>query len=151
MSAPLPAAEGPATAPATRPALKAVDFDLDLYLARLEIHTTITPAGKVRSVRTENKSYGPNDNPGPPRTEVREGNLSPMEIAELSRLFQDWEKLKDSYRGPADGPVIKISYGDKQIISGSADAPKNVLLVQERILEISRAFPVPGEKRPGPP
>ena len=44
----------PAAPPASQPALQAIEVHNSLYLARIAIRTTITPAGLLRSVRTDN-------------------------------------------------------------------------------------------------
>jgi len=98
----------PAAQPGNQPVLKAGDLRYGVYLARTETHTTITPDGLLRSVRTENKSYGPNDiGAQHARHEIREGRLTSAECAELAAMFTGWETLSDQpYGGVADGPAL---------------------------------------------
>src|SRR4051794_35213813 len=73
----------PATQAATRPVLKPVDVRTGVYLFRSEVHTTISPDGLLRREWTSNKSYGPKDiDPKLQRTEVRQGQLTPEQMAE---------------------------------------------------------------------
>ena len=120
-----PVARAPVTTQATQPSLKEVDLRHGVYLARIEIHTTITPGGQLRSVRTEGKSYGPRDiDPKLERRDVRQGQLTPEQMAELAALFTGWESLSSlPYGGVPDGGHTELRYGDK-IVSGGSDVPK---------------------------
>jgi hypothetical protein len=136
----------PATQDARRPVFKAVDLRSGVYLARLETRTTITPDGLMRSVLTTGKSYGPNDlDPKHERREIREGRLTPGQMAELAALFAGWESLSDQeYGGVPDGGHVQIRYGDKSVSGGSA-VPKQVRDVQIRISELAATMPVVAE------
>jgi hypothetical protein len=114
--------------------LQAVDARYGVYLARLEIRTTITPDGRVRSVRTLNKSFTPADKVVE-QTEVRAGQLSEEQMKELARLFVGWEGLKDVYPNAADGPEVSIRYGDK-MVSGGTGLPRQVWDVHRRVIEL---------------
>lgn len=129
------------THPVTQPALQAVDLREGVYLARLVIHTTITPEGRLRSVRTENKSYGPTDiDPKLARIEIREGQLSPQQMAELAAMFAGWDSLAAGYPGVPDGPELQFRYGEKTVAGGGA--PQQVWNVRRRIDEIAAGMPV---------
>src|SRR5689334_15181563 len=68
----------PSTQAATQPTLEAIEITYSIYLARLEIHTTVAPDGSVRCARIDNKSWGEKDiDPKLERRQVREGNLKP--------------------------------------------------------------------------
>jgi hypothetical protein len=127
----------------TQPNLRAVDLRHGVYLARIEIHTTITPDGLMRSVRIDGKSYGPSDiDAKQERTEIRQGHLTPAQISELAALFAGWEALSDErYGGVTDGGDIQVRYGDKTVAGGSA-TPKQVWDVYDRISELTAMMPV---------
>lgn len=144
------ATQNPATRPAAQtahqPALKAVDLRYGVYLARIEIQTTITPDGLLHSVRTDNKSYGPNDiGAQHERHEIREGRLTPAQCAELANMFTGWETLSDQpYGGVADGPDVHLRYGDKTVSGGSA-LPPQVQAIQRRITDLATQMPTTGQ------
>src|SRR5512146_178975 len=58
------------------PLLRAIDVRDSVYLARIEIHTTVSPTGLLRRVRTFGKTYGPNEQDVGTGTEVNEGQLT---------------------------------------------------------------------------
>ena len=130
-------------APQPTPALKAVDLRYGVYLARIEIHTTITPDGSLRSVRTDNKSYGPDDiDPKNEHRVTRQGRLTPEQIADLASMFVGWESLsEDRYGGVADGGDIQLRYGDRTV-SGGSETPKQVWDILGRISELVSKMPV---------
>ena len=119
------------------PSLKAIDVRFGNYLLRLEIHTTISPAGWLRSVRTDGKTYGPNDKGGPTRLVIREGQLAPAQIAELAGLFNRWDSLHDYYGTVPDGGEIEIRYGNKRVIGFT----QKVTEVERRIRELADSMP----------
>jgi hypothetical protein len=123
-----------------------VDLHYTIYLLRLDIHTTISPHGKLHSAIVEGKSQGPKDNVGPSLVTVHEGQLSQKQISELVRLSVGWEKLNDSYGGVADGPEINLRYGDK-LVGGGSELPAQVSEAQERINEIAREMPTIGPRK----
>jgi predicted small secreted protein len=133
----------PVTNAATQQRLRTVDVRYGIYLARLEVHTTITSDGLLRSARTQNKSYGPRDiDPKPERTEIREGRLTPEQMKELAALFAGWDSLSNApYGGVPDGGDIRILYGEKAVSGGSA-APRQVWDVKARISELAARMPV---------
>jgi hypothetical protein len=142
----------PATGPATRdttrpvttrPTLQPIDLHYTIYLARLDVHTTITPDGLLRSVQIQNKSFGPNDiDPKNQRVEVRQGRLNQDQILELARLFATWDSLSQTpYGGVADGGQVSIRYGDKTV-SGQSHVPAQVSDVHTRIVELTRSMPI---------
>lgn len=138
----------PVAAAATQPGLKSIDVREGIYPARLEIHTTVSPTGLLRSVRTEGKSYGPNDAPGSrERVEVRQGQVTAAQMDELRRLFAGWEQLAGSYNGVPDGPEITVRYGDKTVRGGSG-APAQVVDVCERLRELAKSMPVSSQASP---
>src|SRR5665213_2944722 len=61
----------------TQPALQAIELRSGIYLARLEVHVTITPDGLMRYVRTENDHAA----------EVRQGRLTSRQMSDLAALF----------------------------------------------------------------
>ncbi len=136
-------AEHPATRPATQPVLHSIDLHFGLYLQRFDDRTTITADGLLRSLRTQNKSYGPKDlDPKYERIEIREGRLTPQQMSELAALFANWDSLSsERYGGVPDGGDIEIRYGDKIVRGGSA-VPAAVRAVQTRISDLGRAMPV---------
>ena len=148
-----PAANRPATQPTsqatsqptTQPALKSTDVHYGIYLARLDVHTTISPGGLLRRERTENKSYGPNDiDPKNERIEIRQGRLTREQMASLAALFAGWDSLSDKpYPGVPDGGDVKIRYGDKTV-SGGSSVPEQVRAVHARIDELAETMPVVG-------
>ena len=107
--------------PSTQPILQAVDLDYGVYLARIDIHTTISPEGFLQSVRTENKRYAPNDiNNGKERTELRQGHLTSNQIADLARLFQTAIQVPaDKSATVADGPYVHLRYGTTVLTNGN--------------------------------
>ena len=142
---------GDATQPATRPTptttgarpvLRAIELHYGIYLARHDLRITVSPDGLLRSVRTDGKSYGPNDtDPKHERVEIREGQLTAEQIADVARLFADWDSLSsDSYGGVADGGNVSIRYGDKRVSGGSA-VPPQVTDVQARLIELAGSTP----------
>jgi hypothetical protein len=144
-SVPAAERESPSTRPATQPALRAVDLHYGIYLARLDVHTTITPDGLLRSITIQNKSYGPKDiDPKSERKEIRRGQLTPEQIAELVQLFAGWDALPDKFTGVPDGPAIELRYGEKTVTSGG-ELPDQVARVYVRIQELTRAMPVAKE------
>ncbi|MFI5379616.1 MAG: hypothetical protein ACHRHE_09990 [Tepidisphaerales bacterium] len=119
--------------------LRAIDVHNGIYLARLDVHTTVTPEGRVRRVFTQGVSYGPNDRPGSPQVEIREGQLSAAQMAELAQLFAGWESLSDQYDGVPDGPEVVFRYGDKQIRGGML--PRQVWTAYKRIEQLAELMP----------
>lgn len=123
-----------------RPALlKPVDLRSSIYLARYETHIVISPSGYLRSVTTSNKTYGPNDKAGPARTEVREGQLSAQQMAELSRLFAGWDSIAGAYASVADGGEVEIRYGNKSVTGNQL--PKRAEAVQRQIQKFAESMP----------
>lgn len=117
-------------------ALQPIDLTYGIHLARLETHITVTSNGFLRSVRTENKKYGPNDNVVEDVT-VREGHLTPAEMHELADLFADWKSLSSTtYGGVADGLEITVRYGS-DTVSGGSEIPKQVWSILDRLSELS--------------
>jgi hypothetical protein len=123
--------------------LKSVDLTVRVHLARLEIHITISPAGAVRCIRTENKSWGAGDiDPGKEHHEIRAGQLTKAQKAELSKRFAGWEVLSNKpYGGVADGPEIRIQYGE-QVVSGGSALPKQVLELNQTIAALAAKMDV---------
>src|SRR5678816_192633 len=122
-----PAAPGVATsASSTQAVLKPIELHYGIYLARLDLRINVSTDGTLRSVRTDNKSYGGNDvDPKHERVEVREGKLTAEQIAELARLFTDWDSLSTTpYGGVADGGDISIRY--ERTVSGGSAVPKQL-------------------------
>ena len=133
----------PTAAATTQPALQPVELHYVIELARLDVATTVTSDGRLRSVRTENKSYGWNDiGGGNERFEIREGRLTPQRIEELVHLFDGWESLSSNpYGGVADGGALSVRYGGKTV-SGGSGVPPQVNEVRVRLEELSRGMPV---------
>jgi len=144
--APETKADEPSTKPSTRTTtqsiLKHLDFRTGIYLARFEHRITITSDGKLKSVRRENISYGPKDiDPKLERREIRQGQLSPKQIAEIAAISAGWDSLSDKpYTGPADGRELWIKYGEK-VVSGG-DAPKQVLDLKRFITDAAAKMEV---------
>jgi hypothetical protein len=143
----------PATQPTTQPArtttsatqavLKPIELHYGIYLARLDLQVTVSAEGVLRSVRTENKSYGTGDIASKKeRVEVREGKLTSKQIAELANLFTGWDSLSTTpYGGAPDGGDISIRYGDKTVSGGSA-VPKQVEDARIHLMELARSMPL---------
>lgn len=129
-----------ATSAGTARPLKLIDLRYEIYLARLDIHTTITADGVLRSAHTVGKNYGPNDQIAA-RTEIREGRLTPRQMMDLAQLFTGWASLHDHYGGVTDGPEIRISYHGKTIAAGS-DGPKKVRDIYDRVNEFTLSLPL---------
>ena len=136
------------TTTATRPTLKPVEMRDGVYLARIEHRITVSPDGTLRSVRTDNKSYGGNDiDPRHERVEIREGQLTQEQVADLAALFADWDSLSpERYSGLVDGGDVSIRYGNKTV-SGGTDVPKQVKDARVRLREFARAMPVVKQRR----
>jgi hypothetical protein len=132
-----------ATVPAsTQTVLKEVELRHAVYLARIEVHTTITPDGRLRQVRIDNKSWGPNDlDPKYERRVIREGRLTPQQMRDMAASFVGWESLAGRYSGVPDGGEISLRYGDKTVSGGSA-TPKQVWDIQKRIDDVAMKMPV---------
>jgi len=133
----------PTTASTTQAILKPIELHYGIYLARLDLRVTVSAEGMLRSVRTDNKSYGTGDiDPKNERVEVREGKLTAEQIAELSKLFTGWDSLSTTpYGGVADGGDISIRYGDKTVSGGSA-VPKQVEDARIHLMELARSMPL---------
>ncbi|GEM_PF-6514024 len=127
----------------TQPTLKPIDLHYSIYLARFDQRITVSPDGLLRSVQTENKSYGGNDiDPKLQRIEIREGKLTLQQMTDLSRLFANWGSLSSTASGNlADGPDISIRYGDKTI-SGGTELPRQVMNIQVKLTELARSMPL---------
>ena len=132
----------PTTASSTQAVLKPIELHYGIYLARLDIRVTVSAEGVLRSVRTDNKSYGGNDiDPKNERVEVREGKLTAEQIAELANLFTGWDSLSTTpYGGVPDGGDISIRYGEKTVSGGSA-VPKQVEDARIQLMEFARSMP----------
>jgi hypothetical protein len=112
-----------------------------VYLARLDVRTTVSPDGQLRWVCTTNKSWGPNDVPGGREVrEVREGRLTPAQANELARLFDGWGPLSEQYGGVPDGPEISVRYGDKKVAGGSM-LPQRIRDIEVRLTELAMTMP----------
>jgi hypothetical protein len=102
----------------------------------------------LRSEEIRNKSYGGNDI-GAKREviEIRQGRLSPVQIAELAALFVGWESLSsERYGGVADGPDIDIRYGDKTV-SGGSTIPQRVQQLSTQIRALAATMQVAGKAK----
>jgi len=128
---------------ASKPFLQAIELHYRIYLVRLDIRTTVTSEGMLRSVRTENKSYGGNDKGAKSeRIEVREGRLTPEQTEDLVHLFAGWDSLSSKpYGGVPDGGDISVRYGNK-IVSGGSGVPKRVTDIRARLDELARSLSV---------
>lgn len=132
----------PTTPISTHPTLKPIDLHYGIYLARVDDHITVSPDGLMRSVRTENKSYGLHDiDPKLQHIEIRQGKLTPQQMADLARLFADWDSMPSNYGNVADGPDISIHYGDKTV-SGGSGLPRQVIEIQAKLTELARSMPL---------
>jgi hypothetical protein len=131
------------TASTTQAILKPIELHYGIYLARLDLRVTVSAEGVLRSVRTDNKSYGTGDiDPKNERVGVREGKLTTEQIAKLASLFTGWDSLSTTpYSGVADGGDISIRYGDKTVSAGSA-VPKQVEDARIHLMELARSMPV---------
>jgi hypothetical protein len=134
------AAAAPGPAPSTQPlALQPINARYGIYLARIDIRTTIAADGRLRSVRTHNKSYGPADKVVE-QIEIRQGRLTPEQMSDLARLFVGWDALSDVCENVPDGPEVQIRYGDK-VITGGRGLPRQVWDVHRRITELATSMP----------
>lgn len=131
------------TTTSTNPVLKPIDLHYRIYLAGLDHRITVSADGTLRSVRTDNKSYARNDiDPKHERVEVREGKLTAEQVADLARLFADWDSLSTTpYRGVPDGGDTSIRYADRTV-SGGSEVPKQVTDACARLMELARSMPV---------
>ena len=124
-----------------RPVMEAVELRYAIYLAGIETHTTVTPDGLLRSVRTRNKSYGRNDRTIE-RTEVRAGRLTAEQRAELLRLVAGWQSLSNQPYGSApDDAEVTLRYGNK-VVTGGSGLPKQVWDVYRSLEKISMGMPI---------
>jgi hypothetical protein len=132
-----------ATQPSTQPLLRKIELHTGNYLSRIDIHTTITPDGLLRSVRIDFKSWGPGDiDPQNERHEIRQGQLSATEQKELAELFVGWERWSDQrYPARPDGEETRITFGDKTV-SGGESAPPQLWIVHRRIVELTATMPI---------
>ena len=128
---------------ATRPLLKPIELHYGISLARLDLHITVSREGVLRSVRTDNKSYGSNDvDPKNERVEIRQGRLTGEQMADLARLFAEWDLLSSKpYGSVADGGDVSIRYGEKTV-SGGSEVPKQVTDARIRLMEFGQSMPV---------
>jgi hypothetical protein len=128
------------------PALKAVDLRHGVYPARIEIHITTIADGQLRSVRTDGKSYGARDtDPKIERREVRQGQLTLEQIADLAALFIGCESLYSlPYGGVPDAGHTELRYGDK-VVSGGSEVPKQVRASSRASARWLRRMPVVAE------
>ena len=126
-----------------QPVLKPIEMHYGIYLARLDHRITVAPDATLRSVRTENESFGGNDiDPKHERVEVRQGTLTGEQVADLARLFVDWDSLSSQpYGGVADGGDLLVRYGDKTV-SGGSGVPEQVTDIRVRLSELARSMPV---------
>lgn len=133
----------PTTAGTAHALLKPIELHYGIYLARLDLRITLSAEGMLRSVRTDNKSYGTGDiDPRNERVEVREGKLTAEQTAKLAGLFTDWDALSTTpYGGVPDGGNISIRYGDRTVSGGSA-VPKQVEDARIHLMELARSMPV---------
>ena len=135
----------PTTKATTQVVFRAVDLHYSIYLARIDVHTTITSGGFLRCVRTDCKSWGPGDiDPRNERVEVREGQLTREQISELAGPFRDWDLLSsDMYPSVPDGGETAIRYGDKLVSGGDGHgAPKQMWEAHRLICDLAAAMPV---------
>jgi hypothetical protein len=133
----------PTTASVTQTLLKPIELRYGIYLARLDLRVSVSAEGVLRSVRTDNKSYGTGDiDPKNERVEVREGKLTDEQISELSKLFTGWDSLSTTpYGGVPDGGDISIRYGGKTV-SGGSEVPKQVEEARIHLMELARSMPL---------
>jgi len=130
----------PTTASATQSVLKPIELHYGIYLAGLDLRVTVSAEGVLRSVQTDNKSYG--DEPKNERVEVREGRLTDEQIATLARLFADWDSFSSKpYSGVPDGGNVSIRYGEKTV-SGGSEVPKQVTDIRLRLTKLGQSMPV---------
>src|SRR5688500_5472576 len=132
-----------ATTRSTQAVLKPIELHYGTYFARIDLRISVSAEGNLRSVRTDNKSYGGNDiDPKHELVEVREGKLTARQVADLARLFTDWDSLSATpYGGVPDGGEISIRYGNKTV-SGGSDVPKPVTDARAHLMELARSMPV---------
>lgn len=119
--------------------LKPVDLHSSLLLARYESHTTISASGWLHSVMSWNKTSGPNNTVGPPKVEVREGQLSATQKVELAKMFAGWDSLAATYSGVPDSGQVEVTYGNRRVTGG--DLPERVRAVVSKIEELARSMP----------
>jgi hypothetical protein len=127
----------------THSPFKALDIRYELYLARLSVHTTVTADGLLHSQQITNQSYGPRDTGvDRERTEIRQGKLTPRELAELNAMFVGWKSLSgDRYSGVADSGEIAVRYGDR-LVSGGSATPTQIWQIYARISELAAKMPI---------
>jgi hypothetical protein len=96
-------------------------------------HVTISAEGAIES-RTK---YG-----------VVTGKLSEFQIMQLSRAFEDWDKLQPSYPAAKPNPnaaTVTIDYGGKTVTASEAaeGLPEQFIAARDRVVEIARDLPQP--------
>jgi hypothetical protein len=125
--------------------IEAIEMRFSIYLARVDHRITVSPTGWLRSVRTDNVSYGANDiDPRQQRTAAREGQLTPDQIADLSRLFEGWEiRTPTVPEARPDGGQVTIRYGT-QSASGSADPASPLSLIATHLMQLAPSMPASG-------
>jgi hypothetical protein len=89
------------------------------------------------------KRYGPNDGAAKEETvEIREGQLTAEQRAELAGLFTGWDALSsEPYSGVPDGGDYTVRCGDKTV-SGGNGVPRQLTDVWGRLQELAKGMPV---------
>ncbi len=123
--------------------LKSIDLHCGIYLARLDVHITVTPDGLLTSHEINNKSYGGNDvSPKYEQHEIRRGRLTPEQMRQLADLFSGWDALSDKpYPGVPDDAEIVIRYGEKTV-TGCSNDPQQFPAIYAQLKKWSAQMPV---------
>lgn len=117
-----PATRPAATRPSTAPALKAIEYESDVYLMRRSVRISVSAKGVIRWELGDTALYRGRPDEGP--KEVREGQLSPEQMADLAARFAAFDRLADGYGAVADGPSISLTYGAKKVSGGGGKEPQ---------------------------
>jgi hypothetical protein len=117
------------SAPATQPAMKAIDYRLTGGFAGFNDRITISADG---AVEVNN------------RDRVAKGQLTPGQMEQLAQILAGWEKLADKYPADpnvADDMYYQIAYGGKTVLAAgtSAGVPEQFHRARAKIEELARA------------
>jgi len=113
-----------------QPTLQHIDAFYGIHMLSLEHHITISPTGLLRSVQTQFSNR-----------EIRQGQLTSEQIADLAADFAVWPTLETKYDNVVDAAEIRIQYGSKTIVGGTG-LPESVTNLNQKIHRLANAMPV---------
>ena len=122
--------------------LKEVKYKKSVYLARIEHKISVSENGLLFSSLTHNKTHGDSGlDPKAEKYEIRTGQLSQQEVAELALLFSRPLPAEDAGQ-VADGPTIELLYDGQPVGNSSNEA----LHIITRLNELANSLPIADEK-----